>query len=290
MTFVVCLFVFSAAFLCAGHFLAGREMKKLASRLETRRGEAIVTAKTNAFLPEILGLFERLSALNDWILRGWARGRVARRLEQAKTPVKITPGAFVTMQELCACAGLAAYRLLMGRLDEVGAMVAGVGFMFPWFRLGDMIKSRRFMVAKTLPLTLDLMAACAEAGLSFEASVNRIVDRMKDGPLKDEFVQMIREMRLGKTRREALKDMAARADQQDLSAAVFAMIQADQLGTGIAHAVRTEARQLRIKRSHRAEKLALEAPVKLLFPLIVFIFPTVFIVIVGPIVLKLLSL
>ena len=120
--------------------------------------------------------------------------------------------------------------------------------------------------------------------------MKKIVEKIKDGPLKDELAQMLKEMKLGKTRKDALRDMALRVDLPDLSAVVFSIIQAEQLGTGISTTIKIEAEQLRIKRSYRAEKMALEAPVKLMFPLVIFIFPTVFIVIIGPIILKLMEL
>jgi tight adherence protein C len=123
-----------------------------------------------------------------------------------------------------------------------------------------------------------------EAGLDFTGALNKVVEKGKAGPLRDEFSMLLKQLKMGKTREEALKGMIARVDLPALSQFVTALIQADKMGTSLGKVLRIQSTQLRIERTQRAEKLANEAPVKMLFPLIACIFPTVFMVLFGPIV------
>ena len=135
---------------------------------------------------------------------------------------------------------------------------------------------------------LDLLTLSVEAGLDFMNAMQRIVERGKIDALGEELLRVLREIQLGKTRRNALKDMSERVDQADLRSVMNALVQADELGVGIASILRIQADQMRQRRFERAEKMANEAPVKMLFPLVAFIFPAVFLVLLGPIILQIL--
>ena len=151
------------------------------------------------------------------------------------------------------------------------------------------IRRRHREIERGLPFVLDLLTLSVEAGLDFMTAIRRLVERRKVDALSEEFIRAIREMQVGRTRKEALKDMAARARQPDLSSVVTALVQADELGVGIGAILRIQSDQMRQRRFQRAEKLANEAPVKLLFPLVCFIFPCVFLVLLGPIFLEMLK-
>jgi len=146
-------------------------------------------------------------------------------------------------------------------------------------RVGDRHRS----MIRALPFVLDLLTLSVESGIDFMAALQRIIARRDMDPLGEELLRVFREIQVGKTRREALRDMAERVDHPDLRSVVHALVQADELGTGIAAALRIQAVQIRTRRWQRAEKLANEAPVKMLFPLVAFIFPTVFIILLGPV-------
>jgi tight adherence protein C len=135
---------------------------------------------------------------------------------------------------------------------------------------------------------LDLLTLSVEAGLDFMSAMQRIVERRRLDALGEEFVRVLREIQLGKTRRVALKDMADRVDHPDIRLVVNSLVQADELGVGISAILRIQADQMRMRRFERAEKQANEAPVKMLFPLVAFIFPAVFLVLLGPIILQIL--
>jgi tight adherence protein C len=154
--------------------------------------------------------------------------------------------------------------------------------------LKRVLKERQRAVQKALPFMLDLLTLSVEAGLDFMNAMQRIVERRRLDALGEEMVRVLREIQLGKTRRVALRDMADRLDHPDVRSVVNSLVQADELGVGIAVILRIQADQMRQRRFERAEKLANEAPVKMLFPLVAFIFPAVFLVLLGPIILQIL--
>lgn len=157
--------------------------------------------------------------------------------------------------------------------------------VMPMTWLKRIIRSRHREIERALPFILDLLTLSVEAGLDFMTALRRLIERRKVDALSEELIRAVREMQVGRTRREALRDMAVRAGQPDLSSVVSALIQADELGVGVGAILRIQAEQMRQRRFQRAEKLANEAPVKLLFPLVCFIFPSVFLVLLGPILL-----
>jgi tight adherence protein C len=160
----------------------------------------------------------------------------------------------------------------------VGAMI---GYIAPEFWLGKKVAARSLAMTLQLPDALDLLTISVEAGLGFDAALAKVVEKMH-GPLVDEFRQALAEVRMGRTRREALRDVAARADAQPVTNFIGAIVQAEQLGVPIAKVLQIQSNQLRIERRQRAEEAAAKAPVKMLFPMVGCIFPTIFIVILGP--------
>jgi len=163
-------------------------------------------------------------------------------------------------------------------------LVATFGMYYPKFWLNDQVKKRHLLISRALPYNLDLLTLSVEAGLDFTAALAKVVEKGKTGPLKEEMGLVLKQLKMGKTREEALKAMIARVDLPPLTTFVTALIQADKMGTSLGKVLRIQSTQMRIDRTQRAEKLAGEAPVKMLFPLIACIFPTVFMVLFGPIV------
>jgi len=156
-----------------------------------------------------------------------------------------------------------------------------LGFFFPVLWLRSRIRRRQREIVKTLPDALDLLTISVEAGLPFDGAMQRVAEKW-DNELSRGFQRMLNEMRIGKTRREALRDMAARMEVPDVTSFVAALIQADQLGISIAKILRVQSEQMRIKRRQRAEEKAQQAPIKMLIPLTFLVFPTILIVIFGP--------
>ena len=160
------------------------------------------------------------------------------------------------------------------------------GFVFPVMNINERVKSRQKSIALQLPDTLDLLTISVEAGLDFMSAMRRVVEKHRPGPLKEELERFFKQTELGRPRRDALREMANRAQLQDLSAVVSSLIQADRLGVSIGPILRAQSDMLRIRRGQRAEKAAQEAPVKMLAPLMICILPSVFIMILAPVLIQ----
>jgi len=168
-------------------------------------------------------------------------------------------------------------------------IIMPLAFFLPIIWLSDTKKRRHVRVVRDLPVFLDFITMAVEAGLNLSGALQQSVDKGPKGPLRNEFAIVLRDLRYGVTRAEALKRMAERLDVADVSNFVNAVIQAERIGSSMANTLRVQSEQRRNERFQRAEKLAMEAPVKLVFPLIAFIFPVTFIILGFPIVMKFLS-
>jgi tight adherence protein C len=164
-----------------------------------------------------------------------------------------------------------------------GLGIAGglYGFTIPEFWLGGRVKKRQKAILLMIPDALDLLTISVRAGLGFDAALAKVVEKLQ-GPLSDEFRRALAEVRVGKARRDALRDIVARTEVGPLTNFIGAIIQAEQLGVSISKVLQVQSEQLRIERRQRAEEMAAKAPIKMLFPLVGCIFPSLFIVILGP--------
>jgi tight adherence protein C len=203
----------------------------------------------------------------------------------------VSPSSFLATKAMLAGTG-ALFGLFMwmstGSAMGIFLLIGllGVGWIAPGFIVGSRVRRRRDAVQAALPDALDLLAVSVEAGLGFDAAISKLVDHM-DGPLIDEFGLALSEMRVGEARQDALKKLSTRIDSPELSAFVRAIIQADQLGISLGRILRVQAVDTRLKRQAAAEEKAMKAPIKMLFPTVAFIFPAMFIVILGPAMLNL---
>lgn len=170
-------------------------------------------------------------------------------------------------------------------------VVWAFGFLVIIFRFSTQsaIKKRSLQMVRDLPYTLDLITVSVEAGLSLDGAIGRIVSNIP-GVLSEEFSKTLKEMRMGIDKRQALRNMSDRCDVRDLSILVNALIQADELGVSLGKVLRIEGAQLREKRRQAAKEKAMKAPVKILFPMLIFIFPAIFIIILGPAVIHMMRL
>ena len=159
-------------------------------------------------------------------------------------------------------------------------------YAYPLMWLRRTLRKRHFSIMCALPFVLDLLTLSVEAGMDFMSALQRNCDRRRLDPLNEELIRMTREIQMGAARRVALRNMAERVRQPDLKAVSFALIQADELGVPIGPILRIQSDQLRARRFDRAERLASEAPVKMLGPLLLCIFPAVLIVLLAPILLE----
>lgn len=164
----------------------------------------------------------------------------------------------------------------------VGALGGALlGFYFPEMYLGQLIGGRQKQITKALPDVLDLLTISVEAGLGFDAALAKVTQKW-DNALTREFSRVLTDMRLGKPRREALRGMADRTEVPEVSNFISALIQADQLGVSISKILSVQSEQMRLGRRQRAEEEAHKAPIKMMFPMVFLIFPSVFLIILGP--------
>jgi tight adherence protein C len=187
-------------------------------------------------------------------------------------------GALVGVMGWITVGGLTGFALTLS--------LAALGYMVPGYVVGARARKRRNEIQAALPDALDLLAVSVEAGMGFDGAIAKLIEHMH-GPLIDEFGLALTEMRVGEARQDALKKLSKRVDSPELSAFVRAIIQADQLGISLGRILRIQAVDTRLKRQAAAEERAMKAPIKMLFPTVVFIFPAMFIVVIGPAMLQL---
>lgn len=220
---------------------------------------------------------------------------LVNKMREAGNPGNLAPRELLVVKYALA-AGLAlVFGFFAEALGKTGVQIfllslAGIplGWMLPDLFLQSRARQRQEEIEKNLPDTLDLLTVSVEAGLGFDGALMKVVEKSK-GVLADEFVQVLREVKMGKVRSEALRDMAERLNVNDLSNFVGSVILADRLGISIGNILRVQSGQMRQKRRHRAEEKAMKAPVKMLIPMVMFIFPAIFVVLLGPAAIQLMK-
>ncbi len=258
-----------------------------------RRAARYGSVRTIASRNETLSLRERVFVPASGRLAGLVL-RINRResLEQVQQRLlaagmsTVSPSGFLAAKGLLAgVGGLFVFVIFLASHNAIWLVLMlgffALGWIAPGYFVGARARRRRDEVQAALPDALDLLAVSVEAGLGFDAAISKLTDHMH-GPLIDEFSLALTEMRVGEARQDALKKLSARVDSPELSAFVRAIIQADQLGISLGRILRVQAVDSRIKRQAAAEEKAMKAPIKMLFPTVIFVFPAMFIVILGP--------
>lgn len=220
--------------------------------------------------------------------------RLKVNLQMAGNPGGITPAMFVGLRVVLALIlGAIVILVTFRTMPPTQALLYSVvglvlGYMLPVIWLGRKITQRKRAITKALPDALDLLCISVEAGLAFDLALQRVTQKWDDD-LSREFKKVLSDIRLGRTRREALKDLADRTGVEDVQTFTAAVIQADQLGVSMSKILRLQSDQMRVRRRQRAEELAQQAPIKMLFPMVFLIFPALFVVILGPAVPRIMS-
>jgi tight adherence protein C len=214
------------------------------------------------------------------------------KINLAGRPLNLTPGSLLTLQMLsllvltAAGFGIANLMGLAGSMMILGPAGGGVlGYLVPSVWLDRRVKARQKEIRVALPNALDLLTISVEAGLGFDAAITRVTEKYHNA-LALEFIQVLNETRLGRPRLEALEDMARRNKVEELNNFIQAVVQSEQLGVGIAQVLRIQSEEMRRRRRQRAEEMGAKAPLKMLFPMVGCIFPTLFIVLLGPAVIQ----
>jgi tight adherence protein C len=215
--------------------------------------------------------------------------RTEKNLAMAGNPGELRVADWMVIKALSAVVFAIIFFLLFFFLLNAGLPVAialggagvAVGYIAPEFWLSRRIRARQKAILLQIPDALDLLTISVRAGLGFDAALSKVVEKLQ-GPLVDEFRRALAEVRVGKARRDALRDIVPRTEVTPLTNFIGAIIQAEQLGVSISKVLQVQSEQLRIERRQRAEEMAAKAPIKMLFPLVGCIFPSLFIVILGP--------
>ena len=289
------LIFFAVLFLAAAAYLVGEAATAPAREREGSVKRAANYGKVRA------ALGEREQPFHDRVI-GPARDRLARFVLRVhpKTTVDgvrsrllaaglrtVSPTGFLAAKAAVGIGGLVLGMLLGGAFSGgpgvliFGIVLGGIGFLAPDFVVGLRARKRRDQIRTQLPDALDLLAVSVEAGLGFDGAISKLIDHM-DGALSEEFSLTLNEIRIGESRQDALKKLSDRADTPEISGFTRAIIQADQLGISLGRILRVQATDTRQRRQAAAEERAMKAPIKMLFPTVLFIFPAMFLVILGP--------
>ncbi|HEY2029230.1 MAG TPA: type II secretion system F family protein [Myxococcales bacterium] len=279
------LLALAAALLAASFAFFAARFSGAAGRVLADKIRGLRKADRRSFLRAVV--LTSLARQNERWIAARHLARIDRELVKAGRPHDLRAAEIAACVELGA-ASFAVLGFLFVRWSGLGPgtwlafVVFGAGSPLLWVH--DKVKARHRAIGRELPYDLDLLTLAVEAGLDFAAALAKVVEKGRHGPLSIELSVTLKELKLGKTREEALRNLADRVGLLSLTNFVRALVQADRLGTPLGKVLRVLSVQMRQERTQRAEKLANEAPVKLLIPLIGCIFPTIFLMLFGPIV------
>ena len=227
----------------------------------------------------------RLLPTHNFIEKMKLFAKLKRKVEAAH--INLSPGGLFNLKILLMV-GLAILVIVAtGKADPLFVLIAmALGYFIPDIYLNKLIAKRKYQIVRRLPECVDLLGLCVEAGLDFASSVRWVIDKTPPTPINEEFAFVLEEVKWGKPRTQALKDMSHRLEIPEVSSFVQTIIQAERMGTPVAEAFAILSEDSRAQRFHRGERIALQAPIKILLPLIFFIMPVIGIVIGGPILLQ----
>lgn len=284
MLYLIYLIIFAAIFFLVLHFFPKETDKAIRRRLipeEAKKGQRSLPLK---------GFLSALAPLNRVLKFKALRERVKQTLASAGS--SLTVDEFFALKELCIIFLPLIYAVLVGwpAVQPVWLLATGLlGFILPSLWLKQRIKARQNAIVKALPNVIDLLNLAVGAGLDFMLAVKKLIERSQPNPLIEELQRLWQETSMGTTRRDALRNMARRVNMPEVSSFARTLVQADRMGTGIEEALRMQSEEALNWRFQRGERQALKAPIKMLFPLLVFILPVVLIIVGGPIILRFLQ-
>jgi len=274
---------------------------ELQARLDdfNQRGETVDLEKIELSLPFTERvIYPMARKLGEFAIRFTPQNAlqsIARNLELAGNPGRMDPTMFLALQFIAALVfggllilafsfGKGAFPLGQRMMFSIGGFI--IGFLFPRLWITSKINSRQKNIRKAMPDALDLLTICVEAGLGFDAALAKVSEKW-ESELSLSFARVIQEIQLGKIRRDALRDMADRMGIPEMTSFVAAVIQSEQLGVSMAKVLRIQSDQMRIRRRQRAEEEAHKAPIKMLVPMALLIFPALMVALMTPAALRL---
>lgn len=276
-------FILLLSYLCAFSFVLGLvpvEWEYRPTLQVLGLGPAMPKKKTSPWV-----ILKLLAKFNKPICQGALRRRIVKDLSVAH--VNMTPEEFILIKELCT---VGVFIIIFPNITPDTMffwviMGLAAGYMLPEYWLKGRIKKIKASLVKELPDAIDLLGLCVNAGLDFMLALKWVVEKSTPSVMVNELNTVLQEINVGKTRRDAIKDLAGRYELPDLSTFARTLIQADKMGTSVTEALNILSEDMRIARFRRGEQMALKAPLKMLIPLLLFIFPVVGIMVAGPIML-----
>ncbi len=280
---------FAAIFLLAFSVIGAISLKHI-----VKVGKGVIVDARQIELKDALGkrvfkgIWVKLSRFGRIIAPQKRLQRIKKNLILAGSPRQLDVDKFLALKVLLAITFMITFVLptyfVFNRLSIMIfslAMLGAGGYYLPDLYIHRLIQGRKKAIRRALPDTLDLLTISVEAGLGFDAAMQRVVKKNK-GPLAEEFRRMLKEIQLGSSRREAFQNLSKRTEVPELESFILAMLQADVFGIRIGKVLRVQSSEMRIKRRQEAEEIAMKAPVKIVFPLVFCIFPALLAVILGP--------
>ncbi len=270
--YFISLAMFFVSFLMIGRLIAGLPARE---RLEELQDAA-------------LKIPAGVQVLSDRFVTPDIAAGYRRKLVEAGQPRDMTVDGLIALKVMAAVGGLiialtlgVVFSFALSRVVLLGAIVAAVGFFAPDAWLSRLIAARKKEIGLALPDILDMLTISVEAGLGFDAALTKVVKNFR-GALAEEFFRFLQETHLGRSRRDAWKNLAERTNVPDVNSFVLSVLQADTFGISIGKVLRVQAEEMRTIRRQRAEEIAMKAPVKVVFPLVLCIFPALMVVVLGP--------
>jgi len=247
--------------------------------LPQETGKAIRWAKLGIYISSIIPFSKRL------LVKLKLEGKIRKNLEAAH--LTITPEGYFNLKLIIISLLVILTYLIVGKNEPVMFLLPLIlGYILPDFWLKKKVSSRKTTIVRYLPETVDLLGLCVEAGLDFSSALKWITEKITPNPTIEEMAVVAKEIKLGKTRIQALKDMAKRLNIPELNSFVQTLVQAERMGTPVADSFRIISEETRSMRFQRGERLALQAPLKILIPLVFCILPVIAIVVGGPLILQ----
>jgi len=294
-------FITGAALIYGFYFILAADRLLLEKRLNQIKQKSILRNEINEelqrpFLERVIRpLLQWISTITRKFTPVKRRVDLEKKLLLAGKPMSLSSNEFISLYYAMAVFfGLIGFGIaFIGRLNVLSQMLCALwglflGYIVVELYLRTKTRIRQEQISKELPDVLDLLTVSVEAGLGFDSALSRVVHKVK-GPISIEFSIALQEIRMGKQRKDALKDLGIRTGVEELNTFISAIIQADQLGVSIGNVLRVQSTQQRNARRQRIEEKAMKAPIKMLLPMVFFIFPAVFIVILAPAVIQMIQ-
>lgn len=305
MNSLLLVLVFTTTALCTYLMLApSTQTAVVQQRMQRLRRSGYIRTENGLLIDEEMALPFTERVLNPVIRRAyrWLLGKMPSRVQQelegklSQAGNPITASHMIGLQALSSMStgvlGLLLLLPVIGDQPLAGLMLSLImmvlGWRLPQFWLSRRITARRHLIDRALPDVLDLLSVSVEAGLGLDGAIQKVGEKFSE-PTAGEFRELLKAIRLGTPRPEALRGLANRTGLPDMRTFVAAVIQAEQLGVSITRVLRNQSQAVRTRRRQKVEEKAMALPVKMLFPLILFIFPTVFIVVLGPVVISMMT-